>query len=440
MIGASVTPHPDPGLWRRSTALHGLFRWLLIMALIAAVGVVAAEPSRAQAAPDPCAGMPRAAFDDVSDGSVHARGIDCLVWHRLTLGRTTFRYGATAALQRGQLATLLDRAITLVDAPLRDPVTRRFVDTNGVHGQAIERLAHAGIVQGVTATLFAPESPLYRDQLAAMVVRAHERLDGSLPSPAPHPFTDIDGNLHATQIGQAVALGLVVGTTSTTYAPRQPVSRAEVATVFARWLKRLAADGVATGLPAAGYAARIEPLPADLRRLVEATTWRAGCPVGPSDLRSLSLVHTDLGGRQRWGRLIVHRSVANDVATAFGRLHRDGFRIARIVPIERYRGDDDASMAANNTSAFNCRRVTGSTSWSEHSYGRAIDINPVQNPYVRGSTVLPSAGRAYLDRSNIRPGMLARGHGVEAFTALGWGWGGDWNTLKDYQHVSSTGR
>jgi hypothetical protein len=412
----------------------------VVVALVAATVGVVGEAHGAHAAPDPCAGMPRAAFDDVSDSNVHARGIDCLVWHRLTLGRTTFRYGATSALERGQLATLLDRTITLVDGPLPDPTTRRFADTGGVHGPAVERLAHAGIVRGVTASRFAPDTPLYRDQLAAVLVRAHEQLTGSLPTAATHRFTDVDGNLHATQIGQAVALGLVVGTTPTTYAPRQPVSRAEVATVFARWLARLAAEDVATGLPAAGYAARIEPLPADLRRLVEATTWRPGCPVGTSDLRSLSLVHTDLAGRQRWGRLIVHRSVANDVSSAFGRLHRDGFRVARIVPIERYRGDDDASMAANNTSAFNCRRVTGSTSWSEHSYGRAIDINPVQNPYVRGSTVLPSAGRAYLDRGNIRPGMLARGHGVEAFTSMGWGWGGDWNTLKDYQHVSSTGR
>ena len=87
------------------------------------------------------------------------------------------------------------------------------------------------------------------------------------------------------------------------------------------------------------------------------------------------------------------------------------------------------------------RRVAGSASWSQHSYGRAVDINPVQNPYVAGSTVSPPAGRAYLDRGNVRTGMIVQGDWVvRAFGIVGWGWGGAWSSAKDYQHFSSTGR
>jgi hypothetical protein len=109
--------------------------------------------------------------------------------------------------------------------------------------------------------------------------------------------------------------------------------------------------------------------------------------------------------------------------------------------VDVFGGSDDASMEANNTSAFNCRRTTGGTAWSQHSYGRAIDINPVQNPYVSGGTVLPEAGRAFLDRGNSRPGMIAPGDVVvRGFAAEGWGWGGTWTDPLDYQHFSSSVR
>jgi hypothetical protein len=92
-------------------------------------------------------------------------------------------------------------------------------------------------------------------------------------------------------------------------------------------------------------------------------------------------------------------------------------------------------MAENNTSAFNFRRITNSTTISKHGYGVAIDINPIQNPYIRGETILPPAGEEYLDRSNIRMGMITKGDiCYQAFISRGWKWGGDWSTPKDYQH------
>ena len=98
-------------------------------------------------------------------------------------------------------------------------------------------------------------------------------------------------------------------------------------------------------------------------------------------------------------------------------------------------------MAANNTSAFNCRPVAGTSRWSEHAYGRAIDVNPVQNPYVAGRHVSPPAGRRYADRAGRAPGMIRAGDAVvRAFAAAGWGWGGAWRTARDYQHFSASGR
>ena len=138
---------------------------------------------------------------------------------------------------------------------------------------------------------------------------------------------------------------------------------------------------------------------------------------------------------------VVHRRATGDLITVFRRLYGARFPIRRMVPVSAYRGSDNASMAADNTSAFNCRRAVGSRtgSWSAHAYGQAIDVNPVENPYVLGARVLPPAGRPFVQRSRRHPGMaVAGGIVVKAFESVGWSWGGRWST-PDYQHFSKTG-
>jgi D-alanyl-D-alanine carboxypeptidase len=154
------------------------------------------------------------------------------------------------------------------------------------------------------------------------------------------------------------------------------------------------------------------------------------------------LRYWDFNGKVQDGELIVHRTLTDDVITAFRAIFDARFPIERMAPVDEYGGDDNRSMDANNTSAFNCRPATGSSRWSEHAYGRAIDINPRQNPYVTASgTVEPSAGTAFLDRTRPVPGLITSdGPVVAAFASVGWGWGGNWNGTKDYQHFSSTGR
>lgn len=170
-------------------------------------------------------------------------------------------------------------------------------------------------------------------------------------------------------------------------------------------------------------------------------SWEPGCPVAPDGLRIITMSHWNYAGSVSTGKLVVAASLANQVVEIFSDLYDARFPIERMELVDNYDGDDDQSMAANNTSAFNCRLVTGGSSYSEHSYGRAIDINPVVNPYVKGSTVLPPAGSAYVDRSLDAPGMIhANDEVVQAFAARGWIWGGTWSSLKDYQHFSTTGK
>jgi hypothetical protein len=188
------------------------------------------------------------------------------------------------------------------------------------------------------------------------------------------------------------------------------------------------------------------PFVAQVTRVTRADlpySWRPGCPVGPAQLRRLRLSHWGFDGKRHLGELVVNARVVGDVRTVFRQLYRARFPIRRLRPIDAYKGSDRASMAADNTSAFNCRLVAvpGAKNWSMHAYGEAIDVNTVENPFVYGSTVSPPAGRAYLDRSRARPGMAVEGSAlVRAFDVVGWGWGGRWTTSRDYQHFSTTGR
>jgi hypothetical protein len=156
----------------------------------------------------------------------------------------------------------------------------------------------------------------------------------------------------------------------------------------------------------------------------------------------LTLSYWDFNGQEHTGRLVVNAEVAGEVTGIFRELHARKFPIERMEPVEEYGGSDDRSMEANNTSAFNCRDVTGQPGkFSNHSWGRAIDLNPLTNPYVKGGKVLPAAGIAYLDRTKrYRGGIESGGFVVELFKTHGWAWGGDWTDRKDYQHFEKPAR
>jgi hypothetical protein len=172
-------------------------------------------------------------------------------------------------------------------------------------------------------------------------------------------------------------------------------------------------------------------------------SYRPGCPVQPSELRLLRVRYWGFDRRPHTGSLVVNAAVVGAVRSVFARLYGERFPIRRMSPVDAYHGSDDASMAADNTSAFNCRPAVaaGPKRWSMHAYGEAVDVNTVENPYVVGGKTLPPAGARFLDRARARRGMaVPDGPLVRAFAAIGWGWGGDWSGSPDYQHFSANGR
>lgn len=187
----------------------------------------------------------------------------------------------------------------------------------------------------------------------------------------------------------------------------------------------------------------IHPIGADLREELTDRNWHPGCPVGLEDLRAVTVRYVDFHGEVRSGPVIVARSVAADVLWVFHRLFSHGFPIKHVAIPRAWHPTraSDFETTRSVTAGFNCRPVTEGTAYSQHSYGWAIDINPLQNPYVRGDgSVLRRAARAYLDRSQDLPGMIHPGDVViRSFARIGWSWGGEWHTEKDYMHFSLTG-
>ena len=166
-------------------------------------------------------------------------------------------------------------------------------------------------------------------------------------------------------------------------------------------------------------------------------SYKEDCTVSRDSLRYIQVWHYDAEGVKKAGKIVCHHAIADDVAEIFEQLYEARYPIERVELIDRYGADDETSMTANNTSAFNFRRIAGSRKLSNHSYGRAIDINPLYNPCVSqgGKRVQPAAGHPYADRSKSHPYTLKRGDlCYRLFKQHGFRWGGDWRTLKDYQH------
>lgn len=192
----------------------------------------------------------------------------------------------------------------------------------------------------------------------------------------------------------------------------------------------------------------VEPFDGSIQVLDPAVTarmgasWRPGCPVPLEDLRLVTVTHWTFDGVTRRGEVVVHADQADGILRVFRRLFEAKFPLHQVRLVDEFDGDDDRSMAANNTSAFNCRNATGSQRWSEHAYGRALDVNPIRNPFVTASgKVIPPEGTPFVERRGTTPGLITSGDVVvDAFRDIGWRWGGAWTSNQDYQHFSATGR
>ena len=177
------------------------------------------------------------------------------------------------------------------------------------------------------------------------------------------------------------------------------------------------------------------------RALMTGRSWRPGCPMGLDTLRQVRVTYLGFDGEAHRGRVVVQRRWARPILRVFQRLFEVGFPLRHVFLVDRYAANDRRSMAADNTSAFNCRWRAGVCCvWSQHAFGRAIDLDPVENPFVWQGGVSPPAGVRFLNRARRRPGMIHHGDAVwRAFHSIGWEWGGDWSE-PDYQHFSANGR
>jgi hypothetical protein len=213
--------------------------------------------------------------------------------------------------------------------------------------------------------------------------------------------------------------------------------------------RRAAAPALALGLalgavPAQGAVGAAPELSATVRDVPPSklgASHEPGCPVPPSRLRLITMNHWGFDGRVHRGELIVHQDVVRPLLRVFEKAFDERFPIRSMRVMAEYDGDDALAMAADNTSAFNCRRVTGDARHlSRHSYGDAVDINPAENPYVdRSGQVHPPAGEDHLERDRPAKGMITPGDAVTtAMAEAGWEWGGRWSP-PDYHHFSADG-
>ena len=195
-----------------------------------------------------------------------------------------------------------------------------------------------------------------------------------------------------------------------------------------------------TNSPGAVFQGSTSALTAAMRSRMTGVSWHPGCPVTLGGLRLLRLSYWGFDHAAHQGELIVSASAALSLTQAFRLLFEARFPIRQMRLVDDFGGDDERSMLADNTSAFNCRLVPGTSVWAQHAYGLAVDINPFENPEIQDGQADPPAAVAWADRSRSSPAMISEGDAAwRAFRAMGWTWGGDWRSLKDYMHFSANG-
>lgn len=176
-------------------------------------------------------------------------------------------------------------------------------------------------------------------------------------------------------------------------------------------------------------------IPEDIVSFISGVSYKQNTRVRLSGLSYLKVRHYDFHHEIRDGELIVAKKLAAEVLDIFYELYEAGYEIEKVRLVDHYDADDERSMADNNSSAFNYRVVADTDILSAHSFGRAIDINPLFNPYIVGDKVMPANGARYADRTKSFPHKIDKEDiCYNVFARHGWRWGGDWRDSKDYQH------
>ena len=232
--------------------------------------------------------------------------------------------------------------------------------------------------------------------------------------------------------------------TPTTPAPSTTASTAPVSTTLPTTVtptaKTPSTSAPTTTTQPLAFTWAAAPLDTATRALMTGNSWHSGCPISLDSLRLVRLSYWGFDATAHTGQLVINADSVGAVVAAFRAIYTARFPIRGMRLVDYYGGDDEKSMVADNTSAFNCRLVPGTSVWSQHALGRAVDVNPLENPEVRGSQIDPLAAAPWADRNRLDPAMI-RPYGAawRAFVAAGWKWGGDWTSLKDYMHFSANG-
>jgi hypothetical protein len=204
---------------------------------------------------------------------------------------------------------------------------------------------------------------------------------------------------------------------------------------------------LAMPLAALAVGTSIQPLPAPVKTELSGRYWHAGCPVQMSQLRLLTVTHWGFDGATHTGQLVVNNDAAARLARVFAKLYELHFPIRHLQLGDAYGPKTSQPADGDISGSFECRQAvpspcsggSGTGHWSNHAYGLAVDLNPVENPYVGCGATRDRASLSYLDRTRIRPGMVTPAV-VRAFASIGWGWGGSWTgSTKDYMHFSFNG-
>jgi len=196
------------------------------------------------------------------------------------------------------------------------------------------------------------------------------------------------------------------------------------------------------------YHASSQPLPASLQQeMIASKEWHSGCPVPLSGFRVLSVTYWGFDQQAHTGQVVVNASAVAPLSTVFRKLYAMRFPIRHMALSDEYGpvsgrpadGDISASTECRQAVPSPCTKGTGTGHWSEHAYGLAVDINPVENPYVGCGQTRDKTAVSFMDRSRVRRGMVTPAV-VAAFQSVGWGWGGSWfGSTKDYMHFSANG-
>jgi hypothetical protein len=371
-------------------------------------------------------------FFDVAPGSTHATAIEWLRQRGVATGTGgQARYRPLDATTRAEAVAAMWH---LAGSPTAPPPRFSDVPPDAWFAPAVGWATEQGITTGLDGgDRFGPHQQMTRAQAVSFLWRRA----GSPTAPPPR-FSDVPaGSWEAGAVGWADGEGVAAGYAGgDRFGPGHLVARAHTAT----FLWRAAGSPPVPEPQLPSFRFEVRGIDATLAERMSAS-WRPGCPVPLADLRYLTIRHWGFHGRPVDGEMVVHADAVGAVRQMFAWGYGARFPIERMRLVDDYGADDDRSMAANNTSGFNCRHVGGTTTWSEHAYGRAVDVNPVQNPWVSGTRVEPPAGAAHLDRTRADLGLIREGDPfIAGVDAAGWGWGGRWSSVKDYQHISATGR